>query len=120
MASAKSGASGKRAGSSTLPARCVFNQLKYVFVVEPGADAGKIRIEYSGISEAAVGDSVVLAVSTPAGVFEDGAPFVIVQGTNLKLDIDLSPGAQGGQNADWWLLVDSPLGWYRYRVNPRR
>ncbi len=50
------------------------NELKYEFVVAPGADPGRIRLAYRGASAVKIDDSGRLAVSTPYGGFEDGVP----------------------------------------------
>jgi len=44
---------------------------------------------------------------------EDG-PVTIYQGTPLPIEISLNPKREEGSEADWWLLADSPLGWYYY------
>ena len=43
-------------------------------------------------------------------------PLTLNYGTNLTIDISLDPGDDIGDNADWWLLADSPFGWYRYKM----
>lgn len=43
-------------------------------------------------------------------------PLTLNYGDNLDIDISLDPGSEAGNNADWWLIVDSPFGWYRYKV----
>jgi hypothetical protein len=50
------------------------DKLKYEFVVHPGADPSRIRLAYRGASSVAVAPDGRLAVSTPAGGFEDGIP----------------------------------------------
>jgi len=50
------------------------DKLKYEFVVHPGADPSRIRLAYRGASSVAVDANGRLAVSTPAGGFEDGIP----------------------------------------------
>jgi len=37
-------------------------------------------------------------------------------GSNLTVDISLDPGDEFGNNADWWVLADSPFSWYRYSL----
>ena len=41
---------------------------------------------------------------------------MIFQGQNLDIEISLDPGAEAGSDADWWLLVSSPFGWYHYNL----
>jgi len=50
------------------------NQLKYEFVVRPGADPAKIRLTYRGASDVSVNGSGQLEVRTPAGTFQDDTP----------------------------------------------
>ncbi|MBN2489719.1 MAG: SBBP repeat-containing protein, partial [Planctomycetes bacterium] len=50
------------------------NQLKYEFVVAPGADPAQIRLRYRGAENVAVTEGGALRVSTPVGGFEDAAP----------------------------------------------
>lgn len=50
------------------------NQLKYTFLVEPGADPSQIRLAYRG-AEITLNGAGQLEVSTPAGGFEDGEPY---------------------------------------------
>lgn len=38
----------------------------------------------------------------------------IDQGDSLTVDIVLHPNNGAGSSADWWVVVDSALGWYRY------
>jgi len=47
------------------------SRLKYEFVVQPGADAGTIRLRYRGATRLEVTDSDALRIQTPAGCFED-------------------------------------------------
>ena len=28
----------------------------------------------------------------------------------------LNPGSHPGENADWWVVADTPFGWYHYNV----
>jgi hypothetical protein len=50
------------------------NRLKYDFLVKPGADPGRIRLQYRGAAAFEVTDSGGLRVATPAGDFEDEPP----------------------------------------------
>lgn len=50
------------------------NELKYAFVVAPGADPAQIRLRYRGVSRLAVTADGALTVSTPAGGFRDAPP----------------------------------------------
>lgn len=50
------------------------DQLKYAFIVHPGADPDQIRLQYSGVTSLSVKASGALEVVTPAETFEDGVP----------------------------------------------
>lgn len=43
-------------------------------------------------------------------------PLTLDYGSNLTVDLSLNPGAEAGNNADWWLVVSSPFGWYYYNL----
>jgi hypothetical protein len=49
-------------------------RLKYTFLVEPGADPGRIRLAYRGASSVRMTAAGRLSVATPAGSFEEEAP----------------------------------------------
>jgi formylglycine-generating enzyme required for sulfatase activity len=36
--------------------------------------------------------------------------------TDGPIEVSLDPGDKAGQNADWWLGVDTPAGWYCYDI----
>lgn len=50
--------------------------LKYEFHVEPGADYGRIRIEYDGIESLCIDDAGDLHIDTTLGTLTDRAPIV--------------------------------------------
>ncbi len=37
-------------------------------------------------------------------------------GQPLTVDLSLDPGDEAGNDADWWLVLQSPSGWYYYHV----
>ncbi len=41
-------------------------------------------------------------------------PVTIVEGQDLTVEVSLDPRSKAGEDADWWLLAESPFGWYRY------
>lgn len=43
-------------------------------------------------------------------------PLTINFGDSLTVDITLDPADDVGLNADYWLLANSPFGWYRYNL----
>lgn len=50
------------------------NKLKYEFVVQPGADASRIKLAYRGASGVALGEGGRLEVRTPLGNLRDDEP----------------------------------------------
>jgi hypothetical protein len=50
------------------------DRMKYEFIVHPGADPSMIRFAYRGASAVEVTEDGRLAVTTPAGGFEDDVP----------------------------------------------
>ena len=43
-------------------------------------------------------------------------PVTIDQGESLTLEIALNPNDAAGSSADWWVVVDTASGWYRYNL----
>lgn len=43
-------------------------------------------------------------------------PVFIEAGDNLSLTVGLNAGDFSGYNADWWVVDDTPFGWYYYDV----
>ncbi len=54
--------------------RGTVNELKYEFVVKPGADPGRIRLQYKGAASVVLTEAGALKVETPEGGFEDAPP----------------------------------------------
>jgi hypothetical protein len=74
------------------------NQLKYEFIVAPGADPGRIRLAYRGASEVAINGSGRLEVKTPYGGFRDGAPIAFQEIEGKRVPVSMAyvldnPGA---------------------------
>ena len=46
----------------------------------------------------------------------NGSDGPIIIGTNdmLSINITLDSGGSSGEDADWWILAETPLGWYYY------
>ena len=51
------------------------NQMKYTFVVKPGADPNQIRLAYRGASEVRINSDQQIEVMTPVGGFHDEKPY---------------------------------------------
>jgi hypothetical protein len=45
---------------------------------------------------------------------DSDGPLSIDQGDPLRIDVTLDAGNRSGDEADWWLAADTPLGWYHY------
>jgi hypothetical protein len=39
-------------------------------------------------------------------------PIIIPSSQNLRLTVELDAGSSSGHDADWWVLCESPFGWY--------
>ncbi len=65
------------------------DRLKYEFVVHPGADPSQIRLAYRGATSVAVDAQGRLAVSTPAGGFEDGTPVAYQEKNGARVDVPM-------------------------------
>lgn len=50
------------------------NQLKYEFIVQPGADPDQIRLAYRGVTDVTLNTAGQLEVTTPVGGFQDDTP----------------------------------------------
>ncbi|MGE5341638.1 MAG: SBBP repeat-containing protein [Candidatus Omnitrophota bacterium] len=50
------------------------NQMKYEFVVHPGADPNRIKLAYHGVEKVKENAKGQIEVRTPAGSFQDGTP----------------------------------------------
>ena len=55
-------------------------QLKYTFLVKPGADPDQIRLAYRGATAVTLTDAGQLAISTPVGGFTDDRPYAYQEG----------------------------------------
>ncbi len=71
------------------------NELKYEFIVEPGADPGAIELSYQGITGLSVRESGTLEITTLLGSFEDGVPFAyqIIEGEQKDVAMEYALGA---------------------------
>jgi len=72
------------------------NQLKYEFVVHPGADPSRIRLAYRGATSVQVDDSGRLEITTPAGSFRDDTPVAYQEIDGQKLNVPLAYRLQEG------------------------
>jgi hypothetical protein len=51
---------------------------------------------------------------------DSDGPVSLNYGENLSIKVALDPGDRAGENADWWLVVSSPAGWFHYEYATRR
>lgn len=65
------------------------DQLKYEFVVEPGADPDHIRLSYRGASGVGVIEAGALRVDTPVGGFEDGTPYAYQRVNGKRKEVSM-------------------------------
>jgi hypothetical protein len=78
------------------------NQLKYQFVVQPGADPGQIRLAYRGATAVHSDEAGRLQVSTHVGGFHDARPYAYQDIEGQRVDVDVgyaleSDPCAGGQ-----------------------
>ncbi len=80
------------------------NQLKYEFVVHPGADPSLIKLAYRGAENIKIDSAGRLEVMTPAGGFRDDTPLAFQETDGIRVNVPLDyqlqeesgPGAEAG------------------------
>lgn len=86
-------------------------QLKYSFVVHPGADAAQIRLAYRGTTGARVTPGGILEISTPAGPHTEARPYTYQEVDGRRVEVASSyavgPGPEPGTSS-----VRLPVGRY--------
>jgi len=65
------------------------NQLKYLFVVHPGADPAAIKLQYRGADAVEINRDGQLAVHTPLGDLTDDKPSAYQEGSSEKAAVDV-------------------------------
>lgn len=77
------------------------DELKYEFVVAPGADPAQIRLAYRGVTGLSVKETGELAVRTACLEFEDGIPsaFQVIDGKRKEVAMRYSVGEKTGGGA---------------------
>ena len=68
----------------------VANQLKYLFVVKPGADPSAIKLRYRGADSVAINGAGQLEVRTPLGDLKDDRPTAYQDGISAIADIEVA------------------------------
>jgi hypothetical protein len=76
------------------------NKLKYEFVVQPGADASRIKLAYSGASEVGLGEGGRLEVRTPLGNLRDDEPVAYQERGGERVDIPMSFALEGADQEE--------------------
>lgn len=66
------------------------DELKYEFVVQPGADPGLIQLTYRGASDVQLLEDGQLEISTPLGAFHDAAPVAYQVRNNQRLPVEMA------------------------------
>ncbi len=66
------------------------NELKYEFVVKPGADPSQIRFRYRGAEKVSIDKDGRLEVTTPVASFKDGVPVAWQETASGKKDVSLA------------------------------
>ncbi len=51
-----------------------------------------------------------------AKVSSSDGPVTIAQANNLTVTLVLDSGSHSGEDADWWVVADTPFGWFHYDV----
>jgi len=79
------------------------NELKYEFVVNPGADPKQIQLAYRGVSDLSVAESGALQINTPISSFEDGTPYAyqVLDGEKIEVTMAYAPSQKNDE--DLWL-----------------
>jgi hypothetical protein len=66
------------------------NEIKYEFIVKPGADPEQIRLAYRGPEDVKVNDSGELIVETPAGGFKDALPIAYQEVNGSRVEVPIT------------------------------
>jgi hypothetical protein len=78
------------------------NQLKYTFVVKPGADPGQIKLAYRGATGVGLTDSGQLTVTTPVGGFADERPTAYQEGKGKRTEVHTTYRVEAREGAETW------------------
>ena len=88
----------------------VANQLKYLFVVKPGADPSAIKLRYRGADSVAINRAGQLAVRTPLGDLNDDKPTAYQERSSELADVavayELQSSAAGESHQYGFKLAD--------------
>ncbi len=66
------------------------SQLKYTFIVQPGADPSQIQLAYQGATDVTLNDAGQLEVSTPLGGFTDDTPVAYQEINGERVPVEMA------------------------------
>ncbi len=77
-----------------------------------------------GANDAVIADhGLVVSLHGPAfptpDITANGLDGLVTPIDNLSVTIELEPGLRLGDNADWWVAAETPLGWFYFDVSAR-
>jgi PKD repeat protein len=92
------------------------SQLKYRFVVRPGADPAQIQLAYRGVTGLRINTNGQLEILTPLGSFQDDRPLAYQEAGNQRLVVDVAYALDTGLG---WPATTSELQHgYGFRLGP--
>jgi hypothetical protein len=98
------------------------NRLKYEFIVHPDADPGQIRLAYRGATGVTLNAAGQLAVTTPAGGFQDDTPaaWQEIDGRRVPVSVAyaLAEACPECKQRDWLVPDAADRQSYTFRLGP--
>ena len=97
--------------------------LEYDFIVKPGADPGRIRLQFNGVEDVRVDDEGDLTLRTPAGDLRQLRPVVYQEIAEARRPVegrfDLRPSGEvgfalGPYDSEWPLVIDPKVEYSTY------
>jgi len=79
------------------------NQLKYTFIVKPGADPNQIQLAYRGATKVMLNITGQLEVSTPVGGFTDDKPYVYQEMGGRRVEVDATYTLESRTDEDMYI-----------------
>ncbi len=98
-------------------------KLKYDFIVLPGADISKIKLEYVGAESLEKSSAGELVVKTPVATITEGSPYTFVNGTGIEVPSEyIVEGSTlsfevNGSHAGEGIVIDPTVTWSTYYNN---
>ena len=75
-----------------------------------------LKGSYTTTSETLLSGKGLLSAPTP-DINVNSADGSVTPISNLSVTVALNPGDLSGENADWWVVADTPFGWYYLNVS---